>query len=209
MSLLGFLKSLATSADPCTTRDVEIRGTKLRLKRCENYPRPGYDTSKVSYLLFGDGADPEAMKSEGTMHLVKRDRDRVVAVDSVFVDDKLQKKGVGTFLYEEAVRDSCRLGYALQSDYYRSEFSEAFWQKQARKGRASCVAGRGEVFRTPLEEAQHFALDPVQFESMAAQLPKPQGGEYDKHWTCRHYRIENPCETPSLAGLKTRRKRLK
>lgn len=197
MSLLGFLRSLGTSTDFCELQDVTIRGTRMEFKRCEL-------PSGITYRLYTD--DNEYPNGE---MVIKHDRDQSSTVDYISVDDKNQKKGVGTFLYEAAAKDACQLGYALKSSDYRSEFSEAFWQKQALKGRASCIAGRGGLFITPLEEAQRLALDPVQFEEMVARLPKPQSSKYDKHWGCHHYRIENPCETPSLAGLKPRRKRRK
>ena len=49
--------------------------------------------------------------------------------------------GIGTKLYEAAARVACRrFRLPLASDTARSSFSEGFWQKQVRKGRASCLA---------------------------------------------------------------------
>jgi len=197
VTLLGFLRSLADTKDPCTTQDVEIQGTHRELKRCEL-------PSKVTYRLY----EKRSLHPEGEMLLLKKDKEKAVVVDYITVDNNRRKAGVGTSFYEMAAKEACRLGYTLQSSDYRSEFSEAFWRKQARKGRASCAAGRAGYFSTPLEVAQQAVLDPAQFEEMATRLPKPQTTEYaDRYWTCDHYFIDDPCETTSLAGLKRKRRR--
>jgi hypothetical protein len=46
--------------------------------------------------------------------------------------------GVATKLYELVANRACGHGLRLCSDYRRTPESEAFWQKQAAKGRAIC-----------------------------------------------------------------------
>ena len=197
MTLLGFLRSLVDTEAPCTTQGVEIRGTRMELKRCEL-------PSKISYSLYAING----VYSEGDLILLKQDEERAAVVDYVTVDNNRQKNGVGTFLYETAAKDACRLGYTLKSSDYRSEFSEAFWQKQARKGRASCEVGWAGFFHTPFEEARRATQNTAQFEEMATRLPKPQvSKDADRYWPCNHYRIDNPCEMTSLAGIKSKRRR--
>lgn len=50
--------------------------------------------------------------------------------------------GVGTRLYEAAAHVACSSGRTLTSDDKRSRFSEGFWKKQAKKGRATCDASK-------------------------------------------------------------------
>ena len=50
--------------------------------------------------------------------------------------------GIGTRLYEAAALFSCSKRKVLTSDDKRSRFSEGFWKKQARRGRATCDASK-------------------------------------------------------------------
>lgn len=55
------------------------------------------------------------------------------------VDDVYQRRGLATKLYEAAAKEACRwLKSPLYSDYERSAAAQAFWEKQVRKGRATC-----------------------------------------------------------------------
>jgi len=55
--------------------------------------------------------------------------------------------GIGTKLYEKGARAACRMGRPLASDSSRTRFSQGFWEKQAKKGRATCVPGTGRATR--------------------------------------------------------------
>ena len=132
-------------------------------------------------------------------------------------------KGIGTKLYEAVAKKAGDLGCSLRSDSLRSVFSEAFWRKQQRKGRAMCGShGRGDYYSTPLnalkrdcEDAKFYPdrvkdgtfpdadtckrlLDP-------ARLPKPnKGGNYGT-WPCGFWVLNFP-PPYSLGRVKRRRK---
>lgn len=62
-------------------------------------------------------------------------------VSHVKVTEAARRCGVGTRLYEVAARHACQLYRSpLTSDIERSAAAQAFWDKQLRKGRASCAA---------------------------------------------------------------------
>lgn len=48
------------------------------------------------------------------------------------------RSGAGTAMYEEALAAACEANALLLSSAHRSVFSEAFWRKQVKKGRARC-----------------------------------------------------------------------
>jgi len=58
---------------------------------------------------------------------------------------KVTGAGIGTKLYEAAARVACREGAPLMSDNHRTVYSQGFWEKQARKGRATCAVAAGGV----------------------------------------------------------------
>lgn len=70
----------------------------------------------------------------------------------------MQRKGLGTKLYEVAADAACDLGLPLVSDQVRSPFAEAFWRKQRAKGRAYAVEGGrgGSVYPGPRVEAEEY-----------------------------------------------------
>jgi hypothetical protein len=87
--------------------------------------------------------------------------------------------GVGTRMYEAAAQVACALGHALVSDDKRSRFSEGFWKKQARKGRATCdTSARGTRLNDDLS--------------------------YKGTWKCHRYRLTCPAPR-SLAGIRSKR----
>jgi len=50
-----------------------------------------------------------------------------------------RRRGLGTRLYVAAAKEACRwLCMPLHSDTARTANAQAFWEKQARKGRATC-----------------------------------------------------------------------
>lgn len=61
-------------------------------------------------------------------------------VSNVVVDDPHLRSGIGTKLYEEAAKVACQqFKQPLHSDEERSLPAQRFWEKQVRKGRATCV----------------------------------------------------------------------
>lgn len=92
--------------------------------------------------------------------------------------ERTKPSGLGTRMYERALRAVCDVGqaYAVTSDNTRSEFSEAFWRKQLAKGRATCEGDGKEskYFKAPLiEAAASFELLPQAWE--AEWLKKNRG----------------------------------
>lgn len=112
-------------------------------------------------------------KSAGFMELAKKRK-----LFSVSYAEVTQPgKGLGTWLYTAAAQFACKHGAQLTSDDKRSRFSEGFWKKQARKGRATCDASqRGTRLADDLS--------------------------YKGSWRCKRY-ILNGCPPPkSLAGVR-------
>jgi hypothetical protein len=92
--------------------------------------------------------------------------------------ERTKPSGLGTRMYERALRAVCDVGqaYAVTSDNTRSEFSEAFWRKQLAKGRATCEGDGKEskYFKAPLiEAAASFEMLPQTWE--AEWLKKNRG----------------------------------
>lgn len=84
-------------------------------------------------------------KRVGAIHLakVKRGGRMVWTVRGINVLAEARRKGIGTKLWEHAAREACRLRAPLASDErVGSGASEAFWQKQLRKGRARVLCKR-------------------------------------------------------------------
>ncbi len=86
----------------------------------------------------------------------------------VEVDPSARRCKLGTKLYMAAADYACREGLEMVSDVYRTEFSEGFWDKQRKRGRAACVTGAGG-----------FRLDP------AGDLDKVIGS-----WPCERYKLK-------------------
>jgi hypothetical protein len=62
-------------------------------------------------------------------------------VSDIRVAAEMKRCGVGTKLYEQAAQFACKtFKEPLHSDVERSAMSQGFWQKQVKKGRASCVS---------------------------------------------------------------------
>lgn len=100
-----------------------------------------------------------------------------------------KRGGVGTRLYEAAVRIGCKAGLAVASDSMRSPFAEAFWRKQVSKGRATCERGPSRVHRVPGDDA--------------LGLPRPgENDAGDPAWDCGRYVVRAPCDVPTLQGLR-------
>jgi hypothetical protein len=96
---------------------------------------------------------------------------------------RLKRCGVGTKLYEAAATWGCAKGLMLTSDRLRSAYSDGFWQKQVRKGRATCVKATPSGWRQT--------------------QPDPQLA-VDGRSNCVHYKLKN-CEVATdLSGSKKR-----
>lgn len=65
------------------------------------------------------------------------------SVGWIEVDRSLQRAGLATQLYERAAREACKRSTPLRSDTERSGYSQSFWEKQVRKGRARCESRTG------------------------------------------------------------------
>jgi GNAT superfamily N-acetyltransferase len=64
----------------------------------------------------------------------------VAFVSHILVDEAFHRCGVGTRLYERAAQIACKdFKLPLSSDSERSGYAQGFWEKQVRKGRATCV----------------------------------------------------------------------
>jgi len=109
----------------------------------------------------------------------------------------LLRQRIGTPAYEIAAQEACRQGRRLTSDDVRSPFAEAFWRKQAKKGRAVCLTkgeAGGNVWRS----------DSL---PIPASLPQPKTirGKRDR-WPCLWWGMKpSVCTSPSgvsLSGLK-------
>jgi len=100
----------------------------------------------------------------------------------VEVDPNARRCKLGTRLYMAAADYACREGLEMVSDTYRTEFSEGFWDKQRKRGRAACLPGEGH------------RLDP--------------GGDMDKvvgTWPCERYKLKR-CEV-DLSGHRSPHRR--
>lgn len=62
-----------------------------------------------------------------------------------FVEVQRKGLGIGTKLYEKAARFACGKRLPLASDMTRTPASQGFWEKQAGKGRATCLRGSGRA----------------------------------------------------------------
>lgn len=131
--------------------------------------------NKIAIAAFRRGTDTPV----GKMMLV--DGPSLLSVSYAHVEPEMQHCGIGTKLYEHAVKVACDYQKPLASDDARTRYSEAFWQKQERKGRARCV-------REPDPD-----LD------IGVQLDeewRPTG-----FWDCGQYALNEACPSdPSLAG---------
>lgn len=113
----------------------------------------------------------------GTLHL--RARGTITEVKNITVDPAFRRRGVATRLYERGAREACkRFGKPLASDETRTEAAEAFWRKQAAKGRATCRGDGGNLF-------------------------VPGGSDKDGHWACGRWVLACPAPR-SLKGAKRR-----
>jgi hypothetical protein len=170
--------------------------------KCRNIPRGPLLFRVCNYLGSGDftvqgyntatGALVADFNiSEGTMKLSH-------VVRAYVMPSKL-RQGIGTQAYEIAVAEACSQRRKLSSDEVRSPYAEAFWRKQAKKGRAVCLTKREQG------ASAWWGSDAT----LTPSLPRPKviQGRQDR-WPCFWWgvRPEVVCAPGggSLAGLRGR-----
>lgn len=143
----------------------------------------------------GRGAKIRAYKDGKRVGSADLDTDRgAVVVGMIEVAPGARRAGVGTRLYEAAVRVGCRIGLEVTSDSMRSSYAEAFWRKQEAKGRAVCVPGRGKFYDEP--------------SAKATGLPKPtESADGEPEWACERYKVRAPCKVSTLDGTRARQRK--
>jgi len=141
----------------------------------------------------------------------------------VSVDEEYQSQKIGTALYEAAAAEVCYRKGTLKSDFLRSEFSEGFWAKQTKKGRAKCLSsynrtvGYGNYYDDPWE-----ALTSEQKKAQEKRgIKRPffakewDRGDWsnERGWDCQQYELktsgrDSVCalKTLDLRGLKKKRR---
>jgi GNAT superfamily N-acetyltransferase len=149
----------------------------------------------------GDLSIERCLDGAEVTYIARRGRDEVAMalaeahqgtymVTGIQVDDKAQRSGIGTRLYEQLTADACELGLPLVSDETRSHFAEAFWRKQETKGRVRCIPGKGEVFAGPLASLKRRLVDGKisreEFERKTKGLPAADG-DGPGMWACSRY----------------------
>lgn len=136
-----------------------------------------------------------AKRSDGTVvgkAILDTARGRVV-VGEIEVAEEARRSGVGTALYEAAVKVACKAGLDVSSDSFRSPYAESFWRKQVAKGRATCVPGHGNVYDAPARGKS------------TAGLPVPERDSAgDPAWPCARYVARVPCLAVDLSGAGAR-----
>ena len=162
------------------------------LRRCD---LPG----GVVDLEVSDAMDPNFNDPLAQMRL--RVRSDHLSVGFVEVKPEHRAKRWGTRLYEEALRESCEVRKPLASDTTRSEFSEAFWRKQERKGRARCIKGKGaKYWSTPRAELEDMldsdAITASEYWQIISKLPERPALNVagERMWPCERYEMtQEPC----------------
>jgi GNAT superfamily N-acetyltransferase len=91
----------------------------------------------------------------GVIEVEPDDQDGRLRVAWIRTEDSVRRCGLGTKLYERAAVEACRSRRVLTSDITRSESSDGFWQKQVKKGRATCKAIPAEL--THLKTVARFS----------------------------------------------------
>lgn len=180
------------------------------LRRCAN---PGH----IDFDVLPQDASEEARTSDTGEDLLAQMRVKVrpayLSVGFIKVEDAYLKKRWGTRLYELALAESCRTGKPLSSDNLRSEFSEAFWRKQQRKGRAKCLPGRADYWSTPRveleEKLDRGEITASEYRRLTDNLPEPERDQNNNRvWPCGRFEIsEDPCATFSLDAIKLPRRK--
>jgi hypothetical protein len=112
--------------------------------------------------------------------------------------------GLGTGLYEEAMKLACKKSAVLGSSKLRSAFSERFWKRQLKKGRAVCLGSHAEFYNSPHYSLRVRLMDGrinvPQYNALVRGLPAfPDKGA----WPCEYVTLK-ACGEKSLRGLRSR-----
>jgi hypothetical protein len=153
-------------------------------------PRGKWDAGPPSITVRGYIEGRETPVAKGTLKPHTRpgpdDVAELVAYSVAWssVSAGSRRCGYGTKLYEMMRDIACQDGVKLQSDRERTEFSDGFWKKQAKKGRARCV-------------------EPIDWDQRDNDL-LPEDA------TCGWYEMKETCPRDrSLAAIKKAKARLK
>ena len=126
--------------------------------------------------------------------------------------------GLGTGLYEAAAREACKRGTTLAGSDMRSPFSEKFWKRQVKNGRATCNTDTyASIYGTPVGSLRYAltngAISVPQYNKLRKNLPaRPTAPPY---WECANVplkactgkvRLRLPVDN-TLHGLRKRAKR--
>lgn len=134
--------------------------------------------------------------------------------------DRSERGGVGTKLYELALKEACSQGKSLISDSHRSPYSEAFWRKQTKKKRARCkTKGAAPALMSPITDLRkELSRDcrkqnrdeqwierctNARLKAMTSHLPVPKEGDV---WPCLRWEIPvAACTSGSLESAPSRK----
>lgn len=142
---------------------------------------------KVKQHPSGYAAAIEAIVDGEDAGVIQISKDSEDAWAVAWIHAYSQRCGVGTKLYEQAVKFACKKGARLRSDTLRTLYSDRFWQKQIAKERAFCL--------TPAA--------PKPFTAVADDGTAIYGRS-----GCEQYEIKAPCKaTIDLSGQRRRRRR--
>lgn len=105
----------------------------------------------------------------------------LLSVGFIDVHPSMQRCGVATKLYERAASIACKEGGSpLRSDTERTAYSQGFWDKQVRKGRATCVEQTPQTY------------------------PAGDSESVEGRGNCLYYKLKCPAPK-SLAGVRLKR----
>lgn len=177
-----------------------VPGTTL--KWCERTFSDDEDIPPPIRISIHKKGQPASIAEGILEHLDNRN----VALTHLTVSPELRRKKIGTRIREEALRYACSVGKAFLSDESRSEFEQAFWEKQVDKGRASCAEpGKGFYYSAPKAYYEKLVekgeMSQKEFDDLFNGLPKPIGTGDQQFWPCRRFAIKKPCDHQTLDGL--------
>ena len=132
-------EELVRIAEEKEARDAAVRKAHdRRSKRCKLLEKE----RGIRILECSDGEMFKAVNANGEQ-IGRLDLDEVspdvYRVSWSGTDESVRGQKVGLALYEAAAEEACKRGWTITSDAVRSRYSENFWAKQERKGRATCV----------------------------------------------------------------------
>lgn len=114
------------------------RGTRIKsgeIGRASRFPIT-VRASKLGFDVCAIGEDGDKIGCVHTAKIDETNSDGPYSVGYSWVEDRFQKQGIATNLYERAAAEACARGGALESDFLLTDDRRRFWEKQVRKGRA-------------------------------------------------------------------------